>query len=49
MFLQLVSTVMGKKFVPPCACLRFGYSEETILFLQLLPLHFTSNECKYVS
>ena len=48
MFLQLVGTAMGKKFAPPYACLSVGYLEETILFPQLLPLHFTLPDCKLI-
>ena len=46
MFLQLAGTAIGTKFAPPYACLSVGYLEETILFSQLLPLHFTPIECK---
>ena len=48
MFLQLVGTAMGTKFAPPYPCLSVGYLEEAILFSQLLPLHFTLNECKLI-
>ena len=48
MFLQLVGTAIGTKFVPPYACLSIGYLEETILFPRLLPLHFTLTECKLI-
>ena len=40
MFLQLVGTAMDSKFVPPYACLRVGYLEETILFTRLLIIAF---------
>ena len=45
MFLQLVGTAVGTKFALPYACLSVGYLEETILFLRLLPLHFTLTKC----
>ena len=45
MFLHLVGYAMGTKFAPPYACLGVGYLEETILFPQLLHLHFTLTEC----
>ena len=37
---------MGTKLGPPYACLSLGYSEETISFPRLLPLHFIFTECK---
>ena len=48
MFLQLVGTAMGTKFAAPCPYLSVGYLEETILFPQKLPLHFTLTECKLI-
>ena len=48
MFLQLVGTAVGTKFALPYACLSVGYLEETILFLRLLPLHFTLTKCKLI-
>ena len=48
MFLQLVGTAIGTKIAPSYACLSVGYLEETILFLRLLPLHFTLTEGKLI-
>ena len=48
MFLQLVGNSVGTTFAPPYTYLSVGYSEETILFPRLLPLHFTLNEFKMV-
>ena len=39
---------MVTKFATPYACFSVGYLEETILFPQLLPLHFTLTECKLI-
>ena len=46
-FLQLIGTEVHT-IAPPYACLSVGYLERTILFLRLLPLHFTLTKCNLI-
>ena len=48
MYLQLLGIARVTKCAPPCACLTFGYFEETKIFTKDLPKCFNESECKLI-